>query len=273
MEGPETGADPRPLLAHTASPARIPAGASLVRPASPAPTASASSSPRRRIRMRLGRLRPTESLLLVCDMQTRLLPAMHRADLAVAATVRAIRGANALHVPVAATEQYPKGLGHTDKHVLAAIDEAPARVAWAGGTGPLPDKTRFSMLGEPGGAPGPVDDYLRKVEERAKAAGRPPQALLLGIEAHVCVAATALDLADRGWGVHVLADAVTSSRPEERAVALRRLDGAGGGSVGLSTVEAALFELVGDASVRPQFKDISKICQTRPEGGEMLGMG
>jgi isochorismate hydrolase len=94
-----------------------------------------------------------------------------------------------------------------------------------------------------------------------------PQVLLLGVEAHVCVLQTALDLLERGLEVHVVVDACSSQRPADRAAALARL--AQSGAL-LATSEMALFQLMRDAK-HPSFKTISAMVrEPRPE---QLGLG
>src|SRR3954465_11632496 len=132
-----------------------------------------------------------------------------------AACGRLVEGAGILGVPVLATEQYPKGLQHT----------AP-EVGLPDGAQPV-EKTVFSAVRADG----------------FNLAGR-NQVLLCGIEAHVCVAQTALDLLDRGVAVQVVTDAVGSRHPHDREVALQRLDRAG---ATLTTVEAALLHARGRA--------------------------
>lgn len=109
-------------------------------------------------------------------------------------------------------------------------------------------KTLFSMVTPD------VDDELQRRNRK--------QVVLFGIEAHVCVLQTALDLLDRGYSVWVVVDAVSSSRPTERSVALTRLDRAG---VHLTTYESALFELMGDSKAE-NFKAVSSLIkETRPD--------
>jgi nicotinamidase-related amidase len=143
-----------------------------------------------------------------------------------AAAGRLVAGARILGVPVVATEQYPKGLKHTAPEVGLTADDAPI------------EKTVFSAVRADG----------------FNLAGR-NQVLICGIEAHVCVAQTALDLLDRGVAVQVVADAVGSRHAVDREVGLRRLERAG---AVLTTVEAALLELCERAGT-PEFKAVQKV--------------
>jgi len=137
------------------------------------------------------------------------------------------------------TEQYPKALGHT----VAEIKEIlPTEFQYV-------DKTRFSMC-------------VAAVQEQLKSLPSVTQVLLVGIEAHVCVLQTSLDLMESGYEVHIMVDGVSSARLNDRAVALQRLAAAG---ACLSTSEMALFQLAGDAK-HPAFKAISALAkEKRPE--------
>ncbi|HWH96188.1 MAG TPA: isochorismatase family protein [Baekduia sp.] len=139
---------------------------------------------------------------------------------------RLVEGAKILGVPVIATEQYPKGLQHTAAEVGLAEDVT--RV----------EKSVFSAVRADG----------------FNLAGR-NQVLICGIEAHVCVAQTTLDLLDRGVAVQVVTDAVGSRHAHDREVGLHRLDRAG---ATLTTVEAALLELCRRAGT-PEFKAVQKV--------------
>jgi nicotinamidase-related amidase len=139
---------------------------------------------------------------------------------------RLVEGAGILEVPVVATEQYPKGLGATAPEV--GLPEGAARV----------EKTVFSAARADGFDLGGRD-----------------QVVVCGIEAHVCVMQTALDLLERGAEVHVVADAVGSRHAQDREIGLHRLDRAG---ATLTTVEAALLELCERAGT-PEFKAVQKV--------------
>jgi nicotinamidase-related amidase len=139
---------------------------------------------------------------------------------------RLVEGAGILGIPVIATEQYPKGLKHTAPEV--GLPEDVMRV----------EKSVFSAVRAEG----------------FDLAGR-DQVLICGIEAHVCVAQTALDLLEQGLTVQVVADAVGSRHAQDREVGLHRLDRAG---ATLTTVEAALLELCERAGT-PEFKAVQKV--------------
>jgi len=174
------------------------------------------------------RLQRGDAGLLVIDIQERLCQAMDPQRLArmVARTCAAIRGAKALGLPIAVTEQYPKGLGRTLPQIASLLPDIR----------PI-EKVSFSC-------------GLESI--RASLGGR--QILIAGMEAHVCVFQTVRDLAEAGVVPHVLADAVLSRNEEDRQVGLSLCKDAG--SV-ISTVEAALFDLLGKAG-SAEFKLVSQ---------------
>jgi nicotinamidase-related amidase len=163
--------------------------------------------------------------LVVVDVQDGFRSYDTFADVA-AACGRLIEGAGILGVPVIASEQYPKGLRHTAPEVGLPEETTPV------------EKSVFSAVRADG----------------FNLAGR-NQVLICGIEAHVCVAQTALDLLDRGVAVQVVTDATGSRHANDREVALQRLDRAG---AVLTTVEAALLELCERAGT-PEFKAVQKV--------------
>jgi hypothetical protein len=168
---------------------------------------------------------------LLVDMQERLVPAMADAAEVTAQCGILLRAAYELGVPILASEQYPKGLGTT----------IPALAAFA--TRRL-EKMEFSAY-----ANSAIKDELTRAGQ--------PQIILAGVEAHVCVLQTALELIDAKFQVFIVADAVSSRRPESREVALHRIARAG---ATLITVEMALFEWLRSASA-PEFRGISKLIR------------
>ena len=172
-----------------------------------------------------------DTALLVVDVQERLVGAMAGNDRIVFNVRRLIDGAKILGLPVVATEQYPKGLGPTVPELAERLDD-------------IPSKLTFSC----GGCPELFED-LR---------GRGIHKLLVcGIEAHVCVQQTVLDLLADGWRVYLAVDAVGSRFEIDQATALRRMDSAG---TVLTTTEAALFEWC-DKAGTPEFKQISRVVR------------
>jgi nicotinamidase-related amidase len=166
--------------------------------------------------------------LVVVDIQQRLFPVMVQPERLLQNAVRLLRGASVLGLPVFLTEQYPKGLGPTVPDVAKAIP------AFA----PM-EKLAFSACGAAGFVP-------------ALKAQKVSEILLCGIEAHVCVAQSCLDLLDEGFNVFVAADAISSRTTQNCRIGLERMRDAG--AVIVST-EMALFELVGQAGTE-EFKQV-----------------
>jgi nicotinamidase-related amidase len=163
------------------------------------------------------RLDINHAQLVVVDMQERMLPHVADQEAVIAQTVRMIRAAQVMELPITLTEQYPQGLGQTDARVLEALGEVERF-----------KKQTFSAYAEP------------RCKERLVSLMR-PQVMLVGVETHVCVRQTALDLLEARMRPVVLADAVGSRRPTDRQEALDGLRAAG---VPVTTVEAAIFDLL-----------------------------
>jgi nicotinamidase-related amidase len=172
--------------------------------------------------------------LVVVDVQEKLIDAIAEGRRVVWNVRRLIDGAKVLGVPVVGTEQYPKGLGPT-------VPELAERL------GPVPSKLTFSG----GGCP----EIFTALRARAIYS-----LLVCGIEAHVCVQQTVLDLLADGWRIYVAVDAVGSRHEIDRQTALRRMETSG---ATLTTTEAALFEWCEIAGT-PEFKQISRLV--REEG-------
>lgn len=194
------------------------------------------------------------AVLVVVDVQERLLPFIHESESVVLQCVRLVRGFHILGAPVLVTEQYRKGIGPTDDRIMDAVLR-PESVEQ-----PLPPRR------EPGfEAPAPPAEF-RPIEKMTfSCAEHPPfmealertgrrQVLLCGIESHVCVLQTALHLAMRGYEVYLAADAVSSRSPRNVEIALRRMEQAG---VQLTSVEMGIFEML-HLSGTPEFKRWSR---------------
>jgi nicotinamidase-related amidase len=178
----------------------------------------------------LAGLNPDRAALVVVDLQEAFRPAVDGFARVVDRAVRAVRGAVALGLPLVVTEQYPKGLGETVPELLAVLPEGTPRL----------EKTVFSATRAEG-------FHLK---------GR-DQVVLVGIEAHVCVQGTALDLLRQGLAVHVAGDAVGSRSAEDREAGLTRVARAG---ALVGTTESILLELCGDAR-HPNFKAIQELIR------------
>ena len=171
--------------------------------------------------------------LVVVDVQERLLPAIFEKERVVQNSLRLVKGASILKVPVFATEQYRKGLGPTVPEVAAAL----------GHVSPI-EKLAFSACGAEG--------FLDKLD-----AAKISDAIVCGIETHVCVLQTCLDLLDSGGRVFVVADAVSSRTAGNHSLGLQRMKDAG--AIIVST-EMVLFELLERAGT-PEFRLILELVK------------
>jgi len=180
------------------------------------------------------RLRAENSMLVLIDVQDKLLAKIPGADNLIRNAAFLMDVAKLLEVPVQATEQYPKGLGVTNADLLLRIPQPPKA------------KTAFSCCG--------AESFLEELQ-----ISRRPNVVLMGMETHVCIAQTALDLLAAGLNVFLAVDALSSRHAIDHETALRRLQQAG---AVLTTAEAVAFEWVGDAS-HPQFKAMSRLVIDR----------
>jgi nicotinamidase-related amidase len=172
------------------------------------------------------------SQLILIDIQDKVIAPIGETSRLIENLVRLVRGARRLGVPLTVTEHYPQGLGQTVE-VLGRELEI--------GT-PILEKRHFSAI---------QDDQFRQHLEDIRDQGR-GQAVVAGLETHVCVAQTALDLIVEGYQVFVVADAVASRTPESRSLALERLRQAGAAIV---NSEMVLFEWLEMAGT-PEFRDL-----------------
>lgn len=183
--------------------------------------------------MAIPRLELDDTALLVVDVQERLLPAMHNAADVERQVARMIDGANVLEVPILVTEQYRKGLGLT---VPALADRLASAVC-------VEEKLKFSACVEP---------VLATLKRRAIRS-----VVVVGIEAHVCVMQTCLDLMESGYVVAVAVDAIGSRRALDQRTAVERLIRSG---ILPTTVESVLLELVREAGTA-RFKAILPVIK------------
>jgi len=178
------------------------------------------------------KIRMDDSVVLVIDIQEKLLPAMIDKDTVLENCLTFLRGVEALELPVVLTEQYPKGLGKTVAPILNVIPDAKTF-----------EKMKFSCLEED------VFTYLKESGRKT--------VLICGIEAHVCVLQTIVDLVEAGFKPVLISDCTSSRKENDKMYAVVR---AGAENAVVSTYESVLFELIGSAK-HPKFKDISKIVK------------
>jgi len=182
------------------------------------------------------RLKRESTILAVIDVQEKLAKHMADSDVLQTNIDHLVRGCHLLNVPALLTEQYPKGLGGTTSIVQKSFDETY-------GTHTI-QKSCFSGAG--------CSDF----SESLKLAAR-KQVLLAGIEAHVCVYQTAMDLIESGYEVHLVSDAISSRKSANKEVALRRLVSEG---AKITSMEMVLFELTVEAGT-DEFRAISKLVK------------
>jgi nicotinamidase-related amidase len=180
--------------------------------------------------MSAAKLDRERAALVVVDVQEAFRKALPTFDEVAASVGTLVEGTEAMGVPIVVTERYPQGLGRT---VPEVADHLPDGIA------PI-EKVRFSATEAEG-----FDLHGRD------------QALVCGIETHVCVNQTVLDLLDRGIEVHVAADAVGSRTDENRELGLHKAERAG---AVLTSVETALFELL-RGSDAPEFKQVQALVK------------
>ncbi len=174
-----------------------------------------------------------QTALLIVDVQQKINAVMLHGDAVVENIVRLIKACQILNVPIFITEQYPKGLGPTETKILQALE----------GKTPI-QKMTFSCCG--------TGEFVQQLSNN-----HIRQVIVTGIESHVCVQQTALDLLAHGIQVHVPKDAISSRKELDYQTALERMSKS---SIVITTVETALFELLQEAGT-PEFKKISELIK------------
>jgi nicotinamidase-related amidase len=172
------------------------------------------------------------SRLLIVDVQEKLLPLIDGADRLVARCALLIEGAKILGVPVYGTEQYPRGLGHTTPELASRLPSLSEKIQFS-----CAEALAWGMAAEQ------TDDRF--------------QIVVAGIEAHVCILQTVLDLLAGGFQVFVPADAIASRGALDRQIAIDRMAGCGATIV---TTESVLFEWCERAGT-PEFKQVSALIK------------
>ena len=184
--------------------------------------------------MPIPRLSTDDTALLVIDVQERLLPTIADQQKLTNNCGILLQMAGVLGLPYLVTEQYPTGLGRTADEVTAAMPDPSRRI----------EKTRFSAV-------------IDLVEEQLRS-WHCSNLLICGIEAHVCVLQTVLDLQASGRQTFVCSDAVSASQPDQIAPAFDRMQRSGAIVTG---VLSAMYELLADAR-HPQFKSCLNLAKS-----------
>jgi nicotinamidase-related amidase len=172
--------------------------------------------------------------LLVVDVQEKLIGHIVNHKRLVWNACRLVDGAKLLELPVAASEQYPKGLGPTVAELAGRLGHIPSKLTFSCGAN-LPQLAAWREQG------------VFRV-------------LVCGIESHVCVQQTVLDLMAEGFRIYLAVDAVGSRQPLDHEIALRRMES---GGATLTTTESALFEWCQTAG-HPRFKEMSALVKQSP---------
>jgi len=194
--------------------------------------------------------RADRSILVVVDLQGKLVDKVHRSALVLSATHRLLELAQLFAIPVVLTEQYPRGLGPTHPEILtrfAALTVPKRRF----------EKGAFGCLGEPG-----FEEALAEVRPGVTPADR--QLIVAGIEAHVCVMQTVLEALRLGQAVHLCWEAVSGRGAEHRRWALDRMRQAG---AVVSNLESVAFEWARHKD-HAQFKALSALLKQGQLGGD-----
>ena len=182
------------------------------------------------------KLEAENAVLVVIDIQERLVPAMPQGVyLRMRETVSLLlNAAELLGIPVVTTGQYPKGIGHTVPELAGQCQ------------GTIVEKVSFGCCGEP--------NFLQAM----KATGR-TQAIITGMETHVCVYQTVLGLLEDGYNVHLVRDALTSRNKTDYLAGVANAEQAG---AVVTTAEMALFQML-QKSTHEQFRAVSKLVKER----------
>ena len=179
---------------------------------------------------------PQDSVLLVVDVQDRLIGSIAKTEMVIANIAALIKTAQVFQIPILVTEQ--EKLGSTVAQLRELLDRCD--------TGPSIGKCYFSSW---------QDVAFREALEKT----RRKRLLITGIEAHICVSQTALDLLANGYLVHVVADATSSHSLEDHQIAIERLSSQG---AVITSTEALIFELTSTAQT-PEFKKILSVVKDR----------
>ncbi len=180
------------------------------------------------------RILAEDTMALIVDFQERLVPAIHNNEELLHNTEILIKGLKILNIPMVVTQQYTKGIGMTVSSLAKAVGEDFNYF----------DKVAFSCAGD------------ETVSRKIAAAGK-SNIIICGIEAHICVLQTAVDLIDKGYNVILVEDCVGSRRDSDRQAGIRRALKEGAVP---ATYESILFELTRIAKT-DVFKQISALIK------------
>lgn len=178
-------------------------------------------------------LKRESTALLIIDMQERILPVIRNYQTVLENTVKLIKGFKVLQLPIYFTEQYPKGLGPTSQKILDELEGYS-----------VIQKMSFSCFG--------AENLFGELHKNKLS-----QIVITGVESHVCVQQTVLDLIANNYQVNLAADAVSSRTEIDYNIALDRMRTLG---AEITTTESILFELL-EVCGTSEFKEVSKIVK------------
>ncbi|ROR30518.1 isochorismatase family protein [Mobilisporobacter senegalensis] len=180
------------------------------------------------------RILAEDTIGLIIDYQDRIIPVMDKREELIYNTIKLIKGLKTLQIPLVVSQQYTKGLGDTIESIKDALSEECSYY----------DKLTFSCLDNT-----EISDQIKSYNKK--------NIVVCGIEAHVCVLQTVIDLVAAGYNVIIVEDCITSRKIHDKEIALKRFAGEG---VIFATYESILFELTREAG-NETFKAISKIIK------------
>ncbi|OJK03530.1 hypothetical protein ASPACDRAFT_1852489 [Aspergillus aculeatus ATCC 16872] len=191
--------------------------------------------------------------LFICDIQEKFRNVIHEFPKVITTTTKLLRATQPLNVPIYLTTQNRARLGDTVSELTPYLLAGPSQPSSSTGSRLRAniDKTLFSM----------ITPELASLLPNPQQGETPLDAILVGIETHICVTQTTLDLLSRGHRVYVIVDGVSSAHAEEREVALQRLRDAG---ATVTTSEGVVFEMLGDAG-HAAFKEVSGVVKEMKE--------
>ncbi|XP_022286356.1 isochorismatase domain-containing protein 1-like [Crassostrea virginica] len=190
---------------------------------------------------KLGNIKPENAIFFLCDIQEKFRPVIKYFKEILEIAEKLVEASTILNIPMVVTEQYPKGLGETVSELKDKMKDGQPRFS----------KTKFTML---------VPEVISQLEANQSI----KHVVLFGIETHVCVQQTVIDLLERGYEVHIVADACSSRTQMDRTFAFERFRQSG---AIVTTSDAILLQLIGDKD-HQHFKAIQKlIMKTAPDSG------
>jgi len=181
--------------------------------------------------MGLGIIKRDDTAFVLIDIQEKFLPVIYDIQGVIDSANRLVQGALILNIPLLVTEQYPKGLGRTVEGIEFGNQE-------------IIEKIAFDCFG--------CDEFVNKINHLNR-----KSLVIFGIEAHVCVLKTSLEALNRGYEVHLVADAVSSRTQRNRDIAIERMRQSG---AFIASTEVILFQLM-DRAGTDEFKAISRLVK------------